>query len=141
MRGWKKVWLGAVAGVMSLGVALGSVSGVAMAADPNGAWGGQGGSEMCDYLKGYGELSDVAGCNNHDTLGAPVASIIKVVLWAVGLMSVVMIIVGGVQMTTSAGNTSAVEKAKKTILYAVIGLIISVLAYVIVEFVLTKTTG
>ena len=52
-----------------------------------------------------------------------------------------MIIVAGFQMTTSAGDAAKVAKAKNTMLYAIIGLIITLLAYAIVNFVLKSAFG
>ena len=57
-------------------------------------------------------------------------------LWGVGVASVIVIIIGGVMYTTSSGDQQKVTKAKNTILYGIIGLIIAVLAYGIVNFVL-----
>ena len=65
-------------------------------------------------------------------------NIINYFLYAIGLIAVVMIIVAGVQMTTSAGDAGAVAKAKKTLTFSVIGLIVAILAYAIVNFVLAK---
>ena len=47
-----------------------------------------------------------------------------------------MIIYGGVLYTTSAGDPGKVKKAKDTILYGIIGLVIAVLAFAIVNFIL-----
>ena len=49
-----------------------------------------------------------------------------------------MIIVGAVQMQTSAGNSGAVAKAKNTITFSVVGLVVMILAYAIVNFVVGK---
>ena len=77
--------------------------------------------------------------NNLETVAK---RIINVILYIVGILAVVMIIIGGVQYTTSAGDQAAVTKAKNTILYGLIGLAVAVLAYAIVNFVITKiTTG
>jgi hypothetical protein len=46
-----------------------------------------------------------------------------------------MIIYGGIRYTTSAGDSSHVKAAKDTILYAVVGLVVAILAYAIVNFV------
>ena len=64
--------------------------------------------------------------------------IVNFALYVAGILAVVMIIVGGVQMTTSAGNPNAVAKAKRTITYSIVGLIVAVLAYAIVNFVVAK---
>lgn len=70
-----------------------------------------------------------------------VTDIINAVLYVVGILAVVMVIIGGVQYTTSGGDSAAVTKAKNTILYGIIGLVIAVLAYAIVNFVIGKVTG
>ena len=66
---------------------------------------------------------------------------IKLIIGVVGLLAVVFILVGGFQMATSAGNPAKVAKAKNTILYAVIGLVVALLSYAIVDFVLDKIFG
>ena len=57
-------------------------------------------------------------------------------LFAVGIISVVMLIYGGIRYTTSAGEAARVTGAKNTVMYAIIGLIVSILAYAIVNFVI-----
>ena len=63
------------------------------------------------------------------------------VLLAVGTISVVMLIYGGFRYVISGGDSKKVTDAKNTILYAIIGLIISMLAYAIVQFVISAVTG
>ena len=65
-----------------------------------------------------------------------VKDIINGVLYVVGVLAVVMVIIGGVQYTTSGGDQAAVTKAKNTILYGIVGLVIAILAYAIVNFVI-----
>lgn len=64
-------------------------------------------------------------------------TIINVALAIIGFVAVVMIILGGVQYTTSAGDSGRVKKAKDTIMYGIIGLVVALLAYAIVNFVLS----
>ncbi|MEI7689537.1 MAG: pilin [Candidatus Saccharibacteria bacterium] len=64
-----------------------------------------------------------------------VVNIINVVLYAMGSMAVLIIIIAGILYATSAGNDDAVKKAKNTLLYAVIGLVVTILAFAIVNFV------
>lgn len=54
----------------------------------------------------------------------------------VGALSVIMLIWGGIRYIISGGDSKKITDAKNTILYAIIGLIIAVLAYAIVRFVL-----
>ena len=63
-------------------------------------------------------------------------NIINVVLGIVGIISVFMIIIGGISYTTSSGDTGKVKKAKDTILYSVIGLVVALLSFAIVDLVL-----
>ncbi len=51
-----------------------------------------------------------------------------------------MLIIGGIRYTISGGDSTAVTSAKNTILYAVIGIIVALLAYAIVNFVLDSFT-
>jgi hypothetical protein len=58
--------------------------------------------------------------------------------WVLGFtaaVAVLFLIIGGLQYITSSGNKDRAEGAKKTILYAVIGLIVVALSFVIVAFV------
>jgi hypothetical protein len=53
---------------------------------------------------------------------------------------VIFIIVGGIRYITSAGNPKAIEGAKKTLIYAVGGLILSISAYGILTFIQDQLT-
>ena len=78
---------------------------------------------------------------NSETLDQSVIGIINGVIGVLGLVAVVVIIVGGVQYMTSSGDAGKVKKAKDTILYGVIGLVICVLAFAIVNFVISNIIG
>lgn len=67
-----------------------------------------------------------------------VKDIINVVVGVVGIIAVVMMIVGGISFITSQGDASKVTKARNTILYGVVGLIVALLAFAIVNFVLSS---
>lgn len=66
---------------------------------------------------------------------------VNVLLWVVGIISVVMLIWGGIRYATSAGDSGKVTAAKNTILYAVIGLVVAIFAYAIVNFVIKSTSS
>lgn len=71
-----------------------------------------------------------------DTVNQIIADVINIFSLVVGVVSVIMIIVGGLKYITSGGDSGSVGGAKNTILYAIIGLVIVALAQVIVRFVL-----
>ncbi|MBR3323440.1 hypothetical protein IKG16_00955 [Candidatus Saccharibacteria bacterium] len=84
-------------------------------------------------------LKEAAGCNGtNDKLTPAIVKILDGIILASGTVAVVFVIVGGVNYMTSAGDAAKIEKAKKTILYAVIGLVICALSYVIVNFVINS---
>lgn len=64
--------------------------------------------------------------------------VVKPLLFVVGAAAVVMLIVGGLKFVLSAGGQDAVQSAKSTITYALIGLSVSILAYALVNYVLNK---
>lgn len=60
----------------------------------------------------------------------------NVALYIVGAISVIMLIWGGLRYILSGGDNKKITDAKNTILYAIIGLVIAILAFAIVNFVL-----
>jgi hypothetical protein len=82
-----------------------------------------------------GQCSD----KNESTFNKYATLIVNLLSVVVGFVAVVMIILGGFRYITSGGNSENVTKAKNTILYGIIGLVIVALAQVIVQFVLHKT--
>jgi hypothetical protein len=61
--------------------------------------------------------------------------ITDVMLFIIGAISVIMLIVGGIRYVVSGGDQGAVQSAKNTILYAIVGVIVAILAYAVVSFV------
>lgn len=55
----------------------------------------------------------------------------------VGALAVIFIIISGIRYITSGGDPKQVEGAKKTMMYAIIGLIVVILSFFIVNFVAT----
>lgn len=78
---------------------------------------------------------------NKGDLASTIVAIINAVVGVLALVCVVVIIIGGVNYMTSSGDAGKVKKAKDTILYGVIGLIVCVLAFAIVNFVITNIIG
>ena len=80
----------------------------------------------------------LAECNvqEDNSLMPTLQVIINVALSVLGLVAVIMIIMGGFSFMTSTGDATKVTKAKNTILYGVVGLVIALLAFAIVNFVL-----
>lgn len=67
-----------------------------------------------------------------------VQDIINLLLTAIAIVSVIMLIIGGFKYTTSNGDANQVTAAKNTIMYSIIGLVVAIFAYAIVDFVVKK---
>lgn len=83
--------------------------------------------------------ADSAVCKSTgDKADSMVKVVVNVILWALGIVSVIMVIIGGFMFVTSSGDPGRAKNARNTILYAVIGLVIAVSSYAIVNFVLGR---
>lgn len=69
-----------------------------------------------------------------------ITGVINLLSVVIGVIAVIMLILGGFKYVTSAGNEQAVAGAKRTLLYAIIGLIVVALSQVIARFVLNNVT-
>ena len=87
------------------------------------------------------ECGNQTGVSNLFGTGGIITTIINVILFIVGILSVVMLIYGGIKYTTSAGDTAKVTSAKNTVMYAIVGLIVAILAFAIVNFVIGNIKG
>ena len=92
-----------------------------------------------------GGINSARGDGVPDNLASGDGSIIRrainLMLYAVGVISVIMLIYGGFRYVISGGQKESVTAAKNTILYAIVGLVISIFAYAIVKFVIGAVVG
>ena len=86
---------------------------------------------------GAATVKPVDGGSGGD-LESAIIPIINGVIGVLGIVCVVVVLIGGINYMTSAGDPGKVKKARDTILYGVIGLIISALAFAIVNFVIVN---
>ncbi len=94
----------------------------------------------CDPTFGiFGGLDCMPG-NPGLTLPQAIQTTVNTLLFIVGVTAVIALIIAGIRYITSGGNPQSVTAAKNSILYAVIGIVVAVLAYAIVEFVVRQFT-
>ena len=67
-----------------------------------------------------------------------IKTVVNVLLWAVGILSVIMIIFSGLRYITSAGDASKTKSGQSTLIYSVVGLIVAIMAYAIVNMVTNR---
>ena len=77
----------------------------------------------------------IGGGEEQPKLEDGIKDIVNILLFILGAIAVIMIIIGGIRYTTSNGDAGSIKGAKDTILYSVIGLVVAILAYAIVNFV------
>ena len=82
------------------------------------------------------------GIAGQTTLSGLLTTVLKIMLALAGIVAVVFIIIGGYMYMTAGGNEETAEKGRKALVNAVIGLVIIILSYVIVQVITTAlTTG
>jgi hypothetical protein len=86
-------------------------------------------------------VDGVGGGENQPKLEEGIKTVVNVLLFLLGAIAVIMIIIGGIRYATSNGDAGQTKAAKDTILYAVIGLVVAILAYAIVNFVIDAFSG
>lgn len=67
-----------------------------------------------------------------------IGKVVQLLAILIGIVAVIMIIIGGLKYVMSSGNPESINSAKNTILYAIIGLIVAVLAQFIIVYVISK---
>ena len=75
---------------------------------------------------------------NKTALGGVVKEVINILLFIAGTIAVLMVVIGGIRYVTSDGDSNRASQAKNTILYALIGLVVAISSYAIVNFVLGR---
>lgn len=79
-----------------------------------------------------------AGCNttSNDYVGKHVENIINAAISVIGIVGVLVIVMAGQRFMTANGDPGKIKQAKDMILWAIVGIIIAVLAWAIVTFIL-----
>ena len=78
------------------------------------------------------ELSNPLGINDPKLF---IARILRYALGFLGIMALVMILYGGFLMLTSGGNADMIKKAKSTIIWAALGILIIIGSWQILSFI------
>lgn len=100
--------------------------------------------DICSQQGISQEVREANGCGGTDSgeeLKNVITGIINGVIGILGAVAAIFILIGGINYMTSAGDPGKTKKAKDTILWAVIGLIIAVLTFAIVNLVIVNILG
>lgn len=118
----RKIQLAVISMVAVLGMGLVFAS-TAQAIDP---------FEPC---AGNTESSVCAG--KDDKASTLINTIVNTMIFIVGLLSVISIIASGIMYATSNGESANITKAKNTLTYAIVGLVVALVAYALVNWVIS----
>lgn len=80
--------------------------------------------------------SSVCQAQGTDDATSLIEIVVNTMIFLLGTVSVIMIVMGGIRYATSNGDSSSIKGAKDTILYSIVGLVVAILSFAIVNFVL-----
>lgn len=94
-----------------------------------------GSTDITGGANGGAQCAQPSGVPGTLSVGGLFGTVANVLIFIVGAVSVIVLIVGGLRYVLSGGNAAQVQGAKNTILYAIVGIVVAVAAYAIVQFV------
>lgn len=89
-----------------------------------------------DSLSGNPDSKDVATIQGLECL---IANVFSVIITVIGLAGFTMLIVASFRWLASGGNTKQVDTAKGTMTYAIVGLVVSLSAFMVLELIASFT--
>ena len=98
-------------------------------------------SDGASSAQGKDQQGDAASLFGEGGQGGIFRTVTNVLLFLIGAISVIMLIVGGIRYVVSGGDSTAVQNAKNTILYAIVGVVVAIHAFAVVNFVITSFTS
>lgn len=81
---------------------------------------------------------DEVGGSDASGLPETIKNTINILLYVAGVIAVIIIVIGGIRFVTSEGDANSANKAKNSVVYAAVGLVVAVIAYAIVNLVLSN---
>lgn len=116
--------------------------------NPGGSSSGSTGANGCD--SGFHKVGPLCvpdspfnngnSLTKETTFGGVATRVIQILLYFAAIVAVIMAIVGGYQVMTAAGNETQAVNGRKTLINAIIGLVIVILSYMIIQAVISFVT-
>lgn len=72
------------------------------------------------------------GCGGNTSI---IETIVKLTFGALAMISLLFVVIGGLRYALSGGDSNAIAQAKKTITYAVLGLVLGISVFIITSFI------
>lgn len=122
----KKLFVMIIAAMSLLG------GGVALAASPTDA----AKQEVCNGVTAGVPGADCSGTAGESTISRVLNAVLGIISWIAGIAAIIMIVLAGLKYITSGGDSGSIASAKTSLIYALVGVVIVVLAQVLVQFVI-----
>lgn len=94
------------------------------------------GTQVCPT--GFENLCKINFQGNQNNV---IGNVIQILIIIAIVVSVIFLIIGGIRWIMSGGDKAKVEQARSTIIAAIVGLVVSILAYAIVALIVSMLTG
>lgn len=94
--------------------------------------------EVYQDCSGANADTEVCRAQGQDDIAKFLQTIVNTLLFILGAAAVLVIVVSGATFIMSNGDSSLITAAKNRILYAVIGIIVALMAYAIVSFIISQ---
>lgn len=121
--------------MLALLMPMGAPALASAASCPSGSGGGDAKKQI---LIGVGETDDE--CDGSGVTNF-VGTVVRIISYIVGVAAIIMLLVAGFKYITSSGDSGKISSAKNTLIYAMVGVAVAVLAQLIVNFVIRASNS
>ena len=94
-----------------------------------------------DIEAGLGGIRSLFPSVAFNSVPGLIVFVIQILLYVAGGVAVLFVIIGGFQYITSAGNAEGATKGKKTVVNAIIGIVLIILSYMIISVITNTILG
>lgn len=119
--------------LLALGLLMATLTAPILFAQPAAAQANE--QAICEGSGGTWSGSQCSTSDNRTVIGT-IRQVVNILIFIVGAVSIIMVVIGGLRYVLSGGDQNSISSAKNTILYAIVGIVVAVAAYAIVNFVL-----
>ncbi len=98
-------------------------------------------SEACQGITNSAICKDANAGRTDNPLFGPngaLTRVISVLSMVLAVIAVIVLVIAGIRFAVSQGNPQSVGNVRNTVIYAIVGLVVAVLAQALVQLVLTK---
>ena len=96
------------------------------------------GDVVCDQLNTQSQGTVKCDGSSESSVSKIIEQVVNLLTFIIGTAAVVIIVVAGLMYVVSGGNPQNTARAKDAIIYAVVGLIVTVMARLVVNFVISR---